>query len=190
MIIGITGQTATGKSTLSNIFKKNGYLIFDADKAYNLLFTENHNMQQEILKEFNTLDKKNILKTVMHNPELLEKLNLITHKYVIHQINAFINDNKNRNIVLDVPVPVEKGFINTADIIIVTVASKEIQIARLTKRYSINKDQAVDRINMQMKWENYLEISDIILNTTDTDENDLISFIKIFENTYIKGNKD
>jgi dephospho-CoA kinase len=83
MIIGITGQTATGKSTLSNIFKKNGYLIFDADKAYNLLFTENHNMQQEILKEFNTLDKKNILKTVMHNPELLEKLNLITHKYVI-----------------------------------------------------------------------------------------------------------
>ena len=34
MIIGITGQTATGKTSLAKAFAQRGYAVFDADKTY------------------------------------------------------------------------------------------------------------------------------------------------------------
>ena len=39
MIIGITGQIATGKSSLAQAFFENGFKVFDADKTYNHLLS-------------------------------------------------------------------------------------------------------------------------------------------------------
>jgi dephospho-CoA kinase len=85
---------------------------------------------------------------------------------------------------------VEKGFIDISDIIIVTVASEDVQISRLMQRYSIDKEQALRRIKMQKSEADYLSIGDIILNTDKTDQGDLMTFIDMFENTYIKSVKD
>jgi len=190
MIIGITGQTATGKTSLTEAFAQRGYAVFDADETYKHLLDTSVCMQKELLNEFNTLDRKVILSRVIDDKESLERLNAITHKYVAEKIYEFVEENSEKNIVLDVPVPVEKGFIDITDIIIVTVASKKVQLSRLMQRYGINEEQACKRIKMQKGREDYLSIGDIILNTDKTDKSDLMTFTDSFENTYIKVNKD
>ena len=84
----------------------------------------------------------------------------------------------------------EKGLIDINDIIIVKVASEDVQISRLMQRYGINEEQARKRIKMQKSQADYLSIGDIILNTDKTDQGDLMTFIDMFENTYIKSVKD
>ena len=111
------------------------------------------------------------------------KLNEITHKYVFRELLAFLDTNKNKQLLLDVPIPSEKEFIEICDKIIVTVCDIELQKKRLMERYDISSLQAEDRIKMQMCFENYIKIANIVLNTQKTDENDLLTFVRIFENT-------
>ncbi len=193
MIIGVTGRIATGKTSLAKAFAQRGYAVFDADETYKHLLDTSVCMQKELLNEFKTLDRLVILSEVIDDNKSLERLNGITHKYVTERIYQFISENSGKNIVLDVPVPVEKGFIDITDIIIVTVASEDVQISRLMQRYSIDKEQALRRIKMQKSQADYLSIGDIILNTDKTDQGDLMTFIDMFENgenTYIKSVKD
>lgn len=185
MIIGITGQTATGKTTLSNMFRKLGYTVFDADKVYNILLKSNNNLQKELLTNFGSFDKKIILKLITDEPSLINNLNEITHKYVIKEVLNFININNGQKIVLDVPIPVEKGFLDVSQIIIVTTCHHQEQIKRLMNRYNINQIQADERISLQKPIDKYLTIADIVVNTQNTTEKELIGFIKIFENTYM-----
>lgn len=185
MIVGITGQTATGKTTLSNMFRKFGYTVFDADKVYNTLLKSNNNLQKELLTNFGSFDKKIILKLITDEPSLTNNLNEITHKYVIKEVLDFININNGQKIVLDVPIPVEKGFLDVSQIIIVTTCSHQEQIKRLMNRYNINQIQADERISLQKPIEKYLTIADIVVNTQNTTEKELIGFVKIFENTYM-----
>lgn len=183
MIIGITGQTATGKSSLAQAFKKSGYIVFDADKEYKQLLEIDVELQSELKNKFGTIDRKILLQKVLNDSTLLGKLNEITHKYVFRELLAFLDTNKNKQLLLDVPIPSEKEFIEICDKIIVTVCDIELQKKRLMERYDISSLQAEDRIKMQMCFENYIKIANIVLNTQKTDENDLLTFVRIFENT-------
>lgn len=183
MIIGITGQTATGKSSLAQAFKKSGYIVFDADKEYKQLLELDVELQSELKNKFGTIDRKILLQKVLNDSTLLGKLNEITHKYVFRELLAFLDTNKNKQLLLDVPIPSEKEFIEICDKIIVTVCDIELQKKRLMERYDISSLQAEDRIKMQMCFENYIKIANIVLNTQKTDENDLLTFVRIFENT-------
>lgn len=183
MIIGVTGQTATGKSSLTQAFKKSGYIVFDADKEYKLLLETDIELQGELLNEFDTIDRKILLQKVLNDFILLNKLNGITHKYVFRELLIFLNSNKNKPIVLDVPIPSQKEFVDISDKIIVTVCDIALQKKRLMERYDISSLQAEDRIKMQMCFESYIKIANIVLNTQKTDEKDLLAFVRIFENT-------
>ncbi|MFA7673085.1 MAG: dephospho-CoA kinase [Clostridia bacterium] len=183
MIIGITGQTGTGKSTLAGIFKKNGYKVFDADKEYADLMNNDLSLKSELIDHFGSDKRQVILNAVMDDSEQLEKLNAITHKYVVKKIYEFVSRNSGEDIILDVPVPVSKGFLDITDTVIITVCDREIQLKRLSDRYFISHEDAVKRINMQMKYTEYVKLGRCILNTSYTDSNDLDAFCRIFVNT-------
>ena len=85
IVVGITGGIASGKSTVSNIFKEeyNAY-IFDADKEAKLLLL-NKKISAEILQTFSDLestDSQSMSKIVFKNQENQKKLNAILHPAV------------------------------------------------------------------------------------------------------------
>jgi len=185
MIIGITGQTGTGKSTLAGIFKRNGYKVFDADKEYADLMDNDLSLRSELVDHFGSDKRQVILNVVMDDSGQLEKLNEITHKYVIKRIYEFTSRNSGEDMILDVPIPVSKGFLDIVDTVIVTICDKEIQLKRLSDRYFISHEDALKRVNMQMKYTEYVKLGRCILNTSFTDSNDLELFCRIFANTYL-----
>lgn len=185
MIIGLTGQTGTGKSTLAEAFSKKGFLVFDADYEYKLLLENNLEMQKKIKEVFKSLDRKTILQSVSKDKKLLNELNKISHYYVRLKLDEFIENNPDKNIVLDVPIPVEEGFMDRCDLIIVTVCNKDIQIKRLLERYKTTKEEIIERINLQDSYDFYIKKGDIIINTDKTDMKDLNSIVSVINNTYI-----
>jgi len=173
MIIGITGRIATGKSTAAAILERKGFCLIDADFIYHQLRDSSDEMNNEIFNRFNSLDNKKILEIINDNKNALLELNSITHKYVISEIQRQIKEIKNKKIVLDVPVPVENGFLDIVDFIIVTTCSLQVQLSRIIKRDNCDEISALKKINIQMSDGNYCKLGDVIINTDNLTVPDL-----------------
>ena len=73
--------------------------------------------------------------------------------------------------MLDVPIPIEEGFFDTANCIWAVVANNDLRVARLVKRMGITEKEAEARISAQMTNREYEDIADVtILNEGDVFE--------------------
>lgn len=174
MILGITGRIATGKSMLSTIFEEKGFIKVDADEIYSRLLENCEEMKNELLDEFKTLNRRKLFSLVSNSSKNLARLNCITHKYVSNEIVKAIENNPSEDIVLDVPIPIKRGFLDICDYIVVTDCSLDKQIDRLMKRNEIKKKQAIERISMQKNRQYYAQIANYLVITDNTVKEDLI----------------
>ena len=165
IVIGITGRTATGKSTLAAAFAARGYELIDADVIYRDLLENCSAMKKELFDYFGTLDRKLILEEISINKRAYEMLNSITHKYVTMEIIERLSGSGSNKFVLDVPVPVKEGFSDLCNYIITTDCSEKLQIERLMARNGYSQEEAMRRTGLQMSSASYMEVADFIVNT-------------------------
>ena len=91
MIIGVTGSFGAGKTTVANMFKKQGFRVINVDKSYSEIYRKNAPLKNKIKKEFGTLDRNKIKKIVFNNYNKLKKLNKITHPLIIKELKDQIS---------------------------------------------------------------------------------------------------
>ena len=169
MIIGLTGSIGSGKSTVSNIFRKFGIKIVDADKIAGQI-SERRDIVEEISNIFgkNIIDenykikRKELREIVFSDKEKLNILNDLMHPKITEEFEKIKkNSNENDIIIFDVPLLFEVGMDKLCDKIIVVFISREEQIARIIKRDSVTKELAEKIINSQMGLEEKLKRSQI-----------------------------
>ena len=76
--VGISGKIASGKSEVEKILQELNYKVFDLDVISHELF-KNEKIKKNILKEFQTLDRKEIGNVIFTNPNKKEKLENILY---------------------------------------------------------------------------------------------------------------
>ena len=114
-IIGITGNSGSGKSTISKLISKNYEAkIIDADKIAKEMTNSNGEYLQAIRQAFgndviknNELDRKKLADIVFLNRAEKEKLDGLTFEYVVEEIKKELETNQNLDyqyIILDVPL--------------------------------------------------------------------------------------
>lgn len=185
--IGITGNSGSGKSTFSKVLaSKLDAVIIDADKIakktseqgkeyYNKIVEE---FGEEILKE-NEIDRKKLANIIYKNEEKRNKLNFFTNKYVVEKIKQEIEKNKNKNIIMDVPLLFESGLDKECNITISLVAKENVKLERMIKRDNIDENIAKQRLDIQKPDEYYIEKSNyIIVNNKSNLEQEAEEFIK------------
>lgn len=161
-IIGITGISGSGKSSVSEIIAKkcDDSIIIDADKIAKSMAAINTKYYNAIKKEFGKdilkanleIDRKKLANIIFNNDEKRDVLNRITFKYVVSNIKQKINLNKNKEvIILDIPLLFESGLDEICDITLGIIANKNVKIERICKRDKININQAENRINKQLE---------------------------------------
>lgn len=161
-IIGITGNSGSGKSSVSEIIAKkcDDSIIIDADKIAKSMAAINTKYYNAIKKEFGKdilkanleIDRKKLANIIFNNDEKRDVLNRITFKYVVSNIKQKINLNKNKEvIILDIPLLFESGLDEICDITLGIIADKNVKIERICKRDKININQAENRINKQLE---------------------------------------
>lgn len=174
MIVGLTGGIASGKSTVSSIFKEFGVEIIDADKVAKKL-TETEKNKQEIAKIFGTdvidengnLIREKIRERAFGNKELLDRLNLLIHPQVIEYFKEKREENnKNEIVIFDVPLLFETKMNTLCDKVIVVSIPLSEQIKRVMLRDKIDEKLAKKIIDKQLSLEYKVANSDIVIDNS------------------------
>lgn len=174
-VIGVTGGIGSGKSTVAKILHDLGASIIDADKIARQVTAKGQQAMEEIvihfgegvLDEKGELDRKKLSEIVFADSKEIETLNSITHKYVADRISVELyklKEEKAEIVVLDVPLPVEHGFLDIVDEVWVVIANKDTRIKRIMERNNITYEEALARIKMQKGDEEYLKLANEVIN--------------------------
>lgn len=174
MIVGLTGPTGSGKSTVAKFLEDMDFVILDYDKISRDTSTKGSPCLLELTKEFGDeildsygeLQRKLLGKIVFSDSKKLETLNRITHKYILKESDRIISENYGRNIVLDAPLLFEADLDKKCDFVIGVVAPEELRIDRICKRDSIDKSIAMARISNQHSEEFFRKYCDYIIENT------------------------
>lgn len=180
-IIGITGNSGSGKSTISKLISKNYEAkIIDADKIAKEMTNNNGEYLQAIRQAFgnnviknNELDRKKLADIVFLNRTEKEKLDGLTFEYVVEEIKKELEANQNLDyqyIILDVPLLFESKLDKLCDYTIGVIANKTEKIKRICKRDKLSKEKALQRLNSQPNDEFFTKNCNTVINNENKEE--------------------
>ena len=173
-ILGVTGGTGTGKSSVCEILKEQGAKVIDADRITKELQGKEQIVYNEMVKHFGEdilkdnreLDRKKVADIVFKDKEKLLKLNYIVHRHVAAEIKKRVQEYKEEGcdlVVLDVPIPVEEGFLDTVECIWAVVANVDLRVERVMNRMNLSEEEALMRIGAQLTNREYEDIADVVI---------------------------
>ncbi|MBR3512071.1 MAG: dephospho-CoA kinase [Clostridia bacterium] len=180
-VIGITGNSGSGKTTASKILeeKLSAYVI-DADKVVKDMSqpgTEYFNAIKRVFgdnffTDDGNINRKKLADEIYNQKDSLHRLNDLTFKYVKEEIENQISANKSENeyVVIDVPLLFEAGLDKSCDVVIAMVADDEKKIERIMERDGIDYATAKKRLDIQPDDDMYLEKADFIIDNSNDDE--------------------
>lgn len=174
-IIGITGSSGAGKTTLSKMLnEREDVIVIDADKVVRQMSVPGTKYLNsikdtfgcEILLENGYLNRKELANKIYNDDNAREKLNALTFKYVVDEILLRIKnikDEKVQIIVIDAPLLFESGLEKCCDSVIALIADKELKIKRICQRDNIDEKTAESRLNIQQDDSYYIERADYVI---------------------------
>lgn len=190
IIIGVTGKSGAGKSTVSTIIKNNtGAVVIDADRISKNMMMQGEDYFNDILKVFGeeilikrlkhkgNIDSAKLANIIFNDKDKREQLNKLTFKYVTKKTKELILENKEKEIiVLDFPLLYEGGFNKLCNYVIGVISDDETKIVRIKERDRISKSQVEARINTQIDDKKLKQAADYIINNSK--ETRYISLVK------------
>ncbi len=153
--IALTGSIATGKSSVSTIFKSFGFNIIDIDKiAHNILDKNYLNISKLFGKEYiieKRVNRKLLGGLIFSNKEAKKELESLLHPLIYQEINSISleKDKLKKPYIIDIPLFFETNRYPIKDIIVV-YTPKEKQLKRLMERDNSSKKEAQQRIEAQI----------------------------------------
>ena len=183
--IGILGDIGSGKSYVAKNF---GYPVFNADVEVGKLYKENKkifNKLKKILPKYVYLfpvSKNEICNAILANKSNLKKIVEVVHLEIKKKMIIFLNENKNKKIViLDIPLLLENK-INKKNDILVFVKSRKLDILkRLKKRENFNPKLLSKFKNIQLPLEYKKKKSQFVIKNNFTKKSVIKSIKKILK---------
>lgn len=174
MIIGLTGQSGAGKSTVCKAFTESGFTVIDCDDIARKI-ADNRQFLDEISQRFSkdllnpdgTLNRAVTAKLIFTDEEKRGRYQRIIFPYIINEIVRRIKSAKG-NVLLDAPTLFESGLDMICDKIVSVTADLERCAERITLRDGISFESARERLSSQHSAEFFKERSDFNIENTGT----------------------
>ena len=178
-VIGLTGQTGAGKSTVSEVFQKRGFAVVNADLIARKVAEPSHPCLHEVFAAFGetvrcpdgTLNRKALAAIVFHDRAQLERLNGIMYPHITAMVReAFAEAERQGKIfaLLDAPTLFESGEDALCDCIVSVIAPKDVRKQRIMARDGLTASEADARMNAQLSEEFFTEHSDLVIRNDGT----------------------
>ena len=175
LLLGLTGGIASGKSTVSEIFKKLGATIIDFDllargvvepekKSWKLIA---EHFGDRILNADSSINRKKLSDIVFNDHSEKEKLESFTHPYIwdefILNVKEIIQKDDNSIIMAVIPLLIESGMHNLFSKNIIIYAPPGLQVERLVKRDKISREKAENILASQMPIDEKIQYCDFVI---------------------------
>ena len=159
-IIGLTGPTGAGKTTVLHVLEGMGAAVLDADAIYHDLTVSSQPMRQALQERFGpdiyddqgVLLRKQLGARVFGDAQALEDLNAITHRYIHLEIQRRLEQAQAEGkqvAVVDAIALIESGVADICHITVAVVAKAETRIGRIMARDGIDEAYARKRVEAQ-----------------------------------------
>lgn len=171
MIIGLTGNIGTGKSTALKIFSELGFNVLDSDQLVRELYSSDNDVKsaivdyfgKEILSPDGSINRSALAKKVFHDQQALQWLENLVVPKVIQLIKKYASQKPNQNWVVEIILLFEKNLEIEFDLTICLSANIDLQLSRLIQK-GIDLEDAKARIACQMPLEQKKARADYILD--------------------------
>ncbi len=174
VIVGLTGKTGSGKSTVSKILEEKGAAIIDGDKVARKVLAKDNTLLLKLSESFGdtiikdgVLDRKALAALAFKDKESTEKLNEVTHPHITKEVNKRLLELKSKGVrvaVIDAAALFESEISKKCDIIVVTHAPKDERLKRILQRDGLTKSEALLRISAQKEDDFYISKADYLIN--------------------------
>lgn len=193
-IIGLTGQSGAGKSTVAGFIESESVCVISADLLVKQIYSSNAACVRSLAAAFGSdiIDSNGVIirpslaKKAFSSKENTQLLNSLVHPFVIAEFlkeckNAA--DNGAKIIVFDAPQLFESNADVFCDVIISVVADANIRTERICRRDGISYEQAQMRINAQLDEQFFKENSDYVIDNNGDIEYVRMQVKEIFSNS-------
>jgi dephospho-CoA kinase len=176
MKVALTGNYGMGKSSVAAMFSRLGALTIDSDEIVDSLLNEESVKGRimgllgvKALDPKGSLDKKYIAQRVFTNKALRKELEALIHPLVFHKVECLMKKVRDRNriIIVEVPLLFEGGYQNRFDRTITVCADRKTALSRLRKS-GISQKDALARLRNQMDIRTKKRLADYRIENSGT----------------------
>jgi dephospho-CoA kinase len=180
LILGVTGNTASGKSLVAQLFREKGCALIDADKIAHGLYASNPSLVRQITLEFGedvlhpdgSLNRKRLGQRVFGDPLALAALNRLVHPHLLIELREQILTTLKvmNNVVVDAALIVEWGIQREFDHLVMVTSPAPQRLIRLMERDGLSRDEAEARIRSQMPEEEKRKSAEFVIENDGDEE--------------------
>ena len=180
IVIGVTGGVGTGKTTVANMLKRLGAaVVLDADALAHQAMEPKRLAWREIVKAFGegvlnddqTVNRRRLAALVFQDEQSRRRIERIIHPRVLREIKVRLHrlrrTRKMQVVVLDIPLLIEAGAQDLADVLVVVTAPPDIQRKRLRDTFGWTDEEITARISAQWDLSAKAALADVVVDNAD-----------------------
>ncbi len=179
LLIGLTGNIGSGKSTVAQQLSERGATIIDADVLARRAVEHGTDAYAAIVERWGTsilaadglIDRAALRRIVFSDPQELEQLNAIVHPEVERMRAALVEAARQRGdrlVVCDIPLLFERRMTDDFDRIVLVDAPRPVRLERLVRERGLRETEAMDMIVAQMPAELKRARADFVIDNVGT----------------------
>jgi len=173
-LIGLTGNIATGKSTVGYTLSELGATVIDADEAAHLTMLPGSKVYDRIIAAFGSavvgddgkIQRASLGRIVFTDPDALQRLEEIVHPAVQLEVRRCVAEADTKVIVIEAIKLIEAGWHHTCQALWVTTCPSELQVERLMTKRSLSYEQACQRVTAQPPQNLKIDLADVVIDTS------------------------
>jgi dephospho-CoA kinase len=179
LLVGLTGNIGSGKSTVAQLFSERGATIIDADVLARRAVEPGTGAYRSIVERWgtsilapdSTIDRSALRRIVFSDQQELEQLNAIVHPEVERMRRALVEQARKRGdglVVCDIPLLFEQNMTGSFDRIVLVDAPRPMRLDRLVRERGLRETEAMDMIVAQMPAELKRARADFVVDNIGT----------------------
>lgn len=154
--VGLTGNAASGKTTVADWWREAGVAVIDADRIGHEVLAEDRAVREALVREFGggildaagAIDRQALGQRAFATPEGVDRLNALVHPPLLERLDRALSEAGERGstlFVVDAALIFEFHLDEALDRIVLVTAPDEVRARRLRERRGLT-GEAIERL--------------------------------------------
>lgn len=174
LLLGLTGNIGTGKSTVAGMLRRLGAETIDADRVAHMVMQAGTPAHAAVVRAFGPqvladdgeIDRRRLGALVFSDPAALARLEAIVHPATLAEIGRRIAASSAEVVVIEAIKLIEAGMAEGCDSVWVTACLPEQQVARIMKGRGLSRAEAEQRVRAQPPQEDKIARAHVVVDTS------------------------